>query len=107
MGTGGNEIPKYFLRRTVNGKTKSLVEKTDSMAGWLKIEKRGKQVIAYKKQNRSGEWEKMDGYSLDWLSGELQVGFSVMARFAGDGPKQHPDMRAVFTEIKTNGFEGF
>jgi len=107
MGTGGNEIPKYFLRKTVKSKTKSLVEKTGTMTGWLKIEKRGKQVTAYKKQNRNGEWEKMDDYSLDWLSGELQVGFSVMARFAGDGPKQHPDMRAVFTEIKTNGFEGF
>jgi hypothetical protein len=105
MGTGGNEIPKFFLKRTINGKTKNFVEKTDSLTAWLRIEKRGKQISAFKKQNPNGAWEKIDDYSLDWLSGELQVGFSVMARFTGDGPRQRPDMRAVFSEIKLNGIE--
>jgi hypothetical protein len=107
MGTGGNETPKYFLKRTANSKTKTYVEKTEALSGWLRIEKRGNQITAYKKQNEAGDWKKIDDYFLDWLSGELQVGFSVMARFTGDGPRQHPDMRAVFTEIKSNGFESF
>jgi hypothetical protein len=105
MGTGGNEIPKFLLKRTINGKTKNFVEKTCSLTAWLRIEKRGKQISAFKKQSPGSAWEKINDYSFDWLSGELQVGFSVMARFTGDGPKQRPDMRVVFSEIKIKCLE--
>jgi hypothetical protein len=99
MGTGGNEKPKYFLKTTTQGRTKTSVEKTDEFAGWLKIEKRGKHITAFRKSNAQNSWVKVNEYDLDWLKGTLQAGFSVMARFAGDGPKQHPDIRATFSEV--------
>ena len=100
MGTGGNSIPKYFLKRTINGKTKGLVEKTDSLVGWLRIEKRDTKISVYKRPDENSRWIKMDDYELGWLEDEVQVGFAVMARFAGDGPKQRPDMKAVFSKIQ-------
>jgi hypothetical protein len=33
------------------------------------------------------------------LKGGLQTGFSIIDRFAGDGSKQHPDIKAVFSGI--------
>ncbi len=53
----------------------------------------------YKKEDETGKWAKVDTYEFDWRNTNLQVGFSIMARFAGDGPKQRPDMEAVFTNI--------
>ncbi|HTB27300.1 MAG TPA: hypothetical protein VK711_18150, partial [Puia sp.] len=90
MGTGGNDIPKYFLRRTTDGRTKSQAEKTDRLSGWLRIEKRGKMITAFNRPDEKSPWKKMDEYSSDWLYGDLEVGLSIMARFAGNGPKQHP-----------------
>ena len=29
-------------------------------------------------------WGKMGEYEMDWLNEDLQVGFSMMAKFAGD-----------------------
>ncbi len=99
MGTGGNEKPKYFLKTTTQGKTRTMVEKTDEFSGWLKIEKKGKHIAAFRKSNAADSWVKVNEYDLEWLKGTMQAGFSVMARFAGDGPKQHPDIRAIFSEI--------
>jgi hypothetical protein len=99
MGTGGNEKPKYFIKTTTLGKTRTMVEKTEEFEGWLKLERRQKHITAFKKLNTDGSWMKVNEYDLDWLKGNLQAGFSIMARFAGDGPKQHPDIRAAFTEI--------
>ncbi len=100
MGTGGNDKPKIFLKRTIAGKTKGLVDKTDSLSGWLRIEKRGKLIHVYRKPDKDSEWIKADDYEYEWLKGDVQVGFSIMARFAGDGPRQRPDMKAVFSNIK-------
>jgi hypothetical protein len=105
MGTGGNEIPKCFLERTNNKTTKSTVLKTKSMTGWLRIEKRDKRIIVYRKPDKSEPWEKMGEYEMDWLAGDLQVGFSEMAKFAGDGPKQRPDIKAVFSEFLVTDIE--
>jgi hypothetical protein len=99
MGTGGNEKPKYFLKSTTQGNTRTMVEKADQFSGWLKIERRGKHISAFRKSNAGSSWVKVNEYDQDWLKGNLQAGFSVMARFAGDGPKQHPDIRAAFSEI--------
>ncbi len=49
LGTGGNEKPKYFLKTTTRGSTRSVVEKTDEFEGWLKIERRGQHISAFKK----------------------------------------------------------
>ncbi len=97
LGTGGSDVPKFFLRRTINGKTKITVERTKDFDGWLRIEKKDKMLSVYKKEDETGKWVKLDTYEFDWLNTNLQVGFSIMARFAGDGPKQRPDMEAVFT----------
>ncbi|HLA57357.1 MAG TPA: carboxypeptidase-like regulatory domain-containing protein [Puia sp.] len=99
MGTGGNEKPKYFLKTTTLGKTRTMVEKTEEFEGRLKIERRGGYFSIFRKSNADGSWVKVNAYDLDWAKGNLQVGFSVMARFAGDGPKQHPDIRAIFSDI--------
>jgi hypothetical protein len=99
MGTGGNEIPKYFLERTNNKTTKTTVLKTKTMTGWFRIEKRDKRIVVYQKPDKNNPWEKMGDYEMDWLAGDLQVGFSVMAKFAGDGPKQRPDMKALISEF--------
>jgi hypothetical protein len=100
MGTGGSDAPKYFLKRTTAGKTKMLVDKTDSLTGWLRMERQGKRISVYKRPDGSSNWIKVDDYEFDWLKGTIQVGFSIMAKFAGSGPKQRPDMRAVFSKIK-------
>ena len=69
------------------------------MTGWFRIEKRDKHIIVYNRPDKNMPWQKMGEYDMDWLNGDLQVGFSVMAKFAGNGPKQHPDMKAVFSEF--------
>ena len=99
IGTGGNEKPKYFLKTTTQHKTKTHVGKLEKFEEWVKIERRGNHIAAFRKQNLNSNWMKINDYELNWLKGDLQTGFSVMARFAGDGPKQHPDLRATFSEI--------
>jgi CarboxypepD_reg-like domain len=100
MGTGGSNVPKYFLKRTTVGKTKTSAERADDLNGWLRIEKKDNILHVFKKQVASGEWTDAGTYQYEWLKKDLQVGLSIMSRFAGDGPKQRPDMQAVFTNIQ-------
>jgi hypothetical protein len=100
LGTGGNSKPKYFIKRTFQGKTKGVPDKIDSLTGWLKMQKVGNQLSLFRKDAENSDWMKVDDYELDWLKDNLQVGFSIMSRFAGDGPKQHPDMKAIFSNVK-------
>jgi len=100
MGTGGSEVSKYFLKRTSGGKTKIDVDKTDHLTGWLRMEKRGNRLTVYKRKSEIENWVKTGDYEFDWLKTEMQVGFTVMARFAGTGPKQRPDMETVFSNFK-------
>ena len=100
IGTGGNETAKYFVKRTVAGKSKTLVAKIDALFAYLKIVKAGKLLTLYIKLKDMDEWDKIDDYEFDWLKGKLQVGLSVMARFVGSGPKMHPDMKAIFSGVK-------
>ena len=102
LGTGGNEKPKYFLKTTTKGRTRAVVEKTEEFEEWMKIERRETHIAVFRRSIADGSWVKVKEYDLDWLKGEMQAGFSVMARFAGDGPKQHPDVRATFSEIHFN-----
>jgi hypothetical protein len=99
LGTGGNSVPKYFVKNTINGKTKSTVGKMTSLTAWLRVEKQKDRVLIYLKKEDNGDWEKLNEFRADWLKGDLQVGFSVMARFTGDGPKQRPDIKAEFSHI--------
>ena len=103
MGTGGSDKPKYFLETTTGGKTKETVNKTTSLTGWLRMVKRGKMISIYNRPDENAGWVKLDEYKFDWAATDLQVGFSVMARFAGNGPMQRPDMRAVFSNVKIVG----
>ena len=80
-----------------------MVDKTDILTGWIKVEKTGNRLIIYKKANNNDAWSKADEYEAEWLKGTAQAGFSIFARFAGDGPKQHPDIKAVFSNIKMKG----
>ena len=96
-GTGGNSKIKYFLRRTDRGKSKGPVDNIDDMNGWLKFEKKGNTISAFIKKTETDEWKKIATYQLSWLDKSLEVGFIVMAKFPGNGPKMKPDMRAIFT----------
>jgi hypothetical protein len=99
LGTGGSSTPKYFLKNTIDGKTKITVEKTEGLNAWLRLEKKDDLVRIYRRTGENDPWVKWNEFKADWLKGELEVGFSVMARFAGDGPKQKPDMQALFSDL--------
>ena len=66
----------------------------------MKIEKKGNMISVFRKSGVAAHWVKTSDFESAWAQNELQVGFSVMARFAGNGPKQRPDMQAVFSNIK-------
>ena len=97
LGTGGNSTPKFFLRKTENGKSKGTVDKIGSPGGYLKLEKKGTEVKAFFRKSNNTEWQFINRYQIEWMKDSLQVGMIVMARFAGSGPKMKPDMKAVFT----------
>ena len=102
LGTAGNSNAKIILRKTDNGKSKGPVDKIEAMNGWLRLEKKGSSITALYKTVEQEEWEKITTYQAGWVTGNLQVGVMVMARFAGSGPKMKPDIKATFTQLKIN-----
>jgi hypothetical protein len=100
IGTGGNPTPKVSFKKTSDSKSKTFAEKTESMKGWLRIEKKGNKLIALYKSIGGNEYKKIGEYSGDWLNSEIQIGLAVYAGFPGDGPKMKPDMKAELTQLK-------
>lgn len=100
VGTGGNPNPKLFFKRTIDNKSKTVVDKTDGMEGWLRIEKSGKKIVAFYKKKDGDEYKKTGEYNLEWLGDKLQVGLATFAAFAGDGPKMKPDMKVMFSQFR-------
>jgi len=100
MGTGGNPNPKIFFKRTADNKSRTVVDKIDSMKGWLRIEKSGKKIMAFFKEKNSKDYKKIGEYNLDWLNGKVQLGLATFAAFSGDGPKMKPDMKVIFSKLK-------
>jgi len=100
LGTGGNPNSKLFFKRTIDDKSKTVINRTESMNGWLRIEKAGKKVIAFFKERGQDEYKKIGEYNLEWLDGKLQVGLATFAAFSGDGPKMKPDMKVMFSQLK-------
>ncbi len=98
-GTGGNPNSKIFFKRTIDSKSKTVVDKVDTMNGWLRMQRKGKTVTAFFKEENSATWNKVGAYETGWLSDKLQLGVAVYASFSGSGPKMHPDMKAVFSEV--------
>ena len=49
LGTAGSSTPKFFLRTTSDGKSKTIIDKIDSMNAWLRLEKKGTTITAYSK----------------------------------------------------------
>jgi len=68
--------------------------------GKMKLEKSGTKLIAFFKEGTGNDWKKIGEYEAPWLEQTVQVGMAVYARFAGDGPKMQPDLRAIFSDIK-------
>jgi hypothetical protein len=99
VGTGGNANPKIFFKRTIDNKSKTVVNKSETMEGWLRIEKSGNKVVAFFKKDNN-DFKKIGEYKLDWLNGKVQLGLAVFAAFSGDGPKMRPDMKANFSQLK-------
>ena len=99
LGTAGSSTPKFFLRTTSDGKSKTIIDKIDSMNTWLRLEKKGTTITAYSKFSDADDWVKIKNYTLKWLNDSLQVGIMTMAQFAGDGPQMKPDMKAIFTHF--------
>ena len=100
IGTGGNPSAKIVLKKTIANKSHTSTEKIDNMNGWLKLEKKGNNIIAWTKQNDQDNWTKQGTYEADWLHEVIQLGLAVYAGFPGDGPKMKPDMKAEFTHLK-------
>jgi len=100
LGTGGNPNSKLFFKRTIDDKSKTVINKTEGMNGWFRIEKAGKKVIAFFKERSQDEYKKIGEYNLEWLDGKLQVGLATFAAFSGDGPKMKPDMKVMFSQLK-------
>ena len=99
MGTGGNPNPKLFFKRTIDNKSRTVVNKNENMSGWLRIEKTGNRIIAFFKTDSVSAFKKIGEYKLDWLNGKVQLGLTVFASFSGDGPKMRPDMKADFSQL--------
>ncbi len=100
IGTGGNPVPKLFFKRTINNKSKTVVDKRETMNGWMRIEKTGNRVVAYFKEDNTAAYKRAGEYNLEWLRGNVQIGLAVFAAFSGDGPKMKPDIKANFSQIK-------
>ncbi len=99
MGTGGNPNPKLFFKRTIDNKSRTVVNKNENMSGWLRIEKTGNRIIAFFKTDSVSAFKKIGAYKLDWLNGKVQLGLTVFASFSGNGPKMRPDMKADFSQL--------
>jgi hypothetical protein len=100
VGTGGNPNPKVFFKRTIDNKSRTVVNKNDKMSGWLRIEKTGNKIVAFFKSDNESEFKKIGEYKLEWLNGKVQVGLTAFAAFSGDGPKMRPDIKANFSQLK-------
>ena len=104
IGTGGNPSPKIFFKKTFDGKSKTSADKKENMNGWLRLEKKGKKITAWYKQESNDEWAKKGEYEIDWPLGNIQAGIGVYAGFPGSGPKMQPDMKAEFSQFKIDNF---
>lgn len=100
VGTGGNPNPKLFFKRTINNTSKTVMDKRESMQGWMQIEKTGKKITAFYKEDGAADYKKIGEYDLDWLNGKVQLGLAAFAAFSGDGPKMKPDIRVRFSQLK-------
>jgi hypothetical protein len=100
LGTGGNPGSRLFFKRTIDNKSRAVVDKTRGMEGWIRMEKTGKKIVAYFKEKDDDAFKKAGEYDLEWLGNKLQVGLAAFAAFAGDGPKMKPDMKVMFSELK-------
>ncbi|MBS1608718.1 MAG: hypothetical protein JSS70_08160, partial [Bacteroidetes bacterium] len=100
VGTGGNPNPKVFFKRTINNTSKTVMDKRESMQGWMRIEKTGKKITAFYKEDGAADYKKIGEYNLDWLNGKVQLGLAAFAAFSGDGPKMKPDIRVWFSQLK-------
>src|SRR4029078_11297401 len=100
VGTGGNSNPKLFFKRTTDNKSRTVVNKSENMKGWLRIEKRSNKVVALFKTDGESDFNKMGEYTSEWLNGKFQLGLAVFAAFSGDGPKMKPDLKASFSQLK-------
>ena len=63
----------------------------------MKLEKKGSLITGYFRKDSSSNWKTINSYEIKWNKDSLQAGMTVMAHFAGNGPKMKPDMKAVFT----------
>ncbi len=100
IGTGGNPNPKLFLNHTVENKTKTIVDKVNTMNGWLKIEIRGNKLLTYYRNENEESFRKKGDFKCEWLTGKIEVGLVVFAAFSGNGPKMKPDLKASYSEIE-------
>ena len=99
VGTGSNPNPKLFFKRTIDNKSRTVVNKSANMKGWVRIEKRNNKVTAFFKADGESGFNKIGEYTSEWLNGKVQLGLAVFAAFSGDGPKMKPDLKAAFSQL--------
>lgn len=99
LGTGGNPKAKVFFKKTENGKSKTLVNGVKNFSGQLLLEKSNDMVKAFLKPDGNEGWEQIGEYKAPWLTQNIQVGLAGFADFAGNGPKMHPDVNFIFSNV--------
>jgi hypothetical protein len=100
IGTSGGKKLKLILSETRDGKKISETYNLQDPVAWLKIERKGSDVIVSKKLPAEGLWQVIKTYSANWSNPRLQAGLCSSVRFPGDAPKMRPDIRAVYSNIK-------
>lgn len=98
LGTTGNKQPKLILNKTGGNKSKPKTESAEFPEIWLKLEKNGKVITAFKKMHAIDQWILIDSKTVDWRSDQFQVGLFGFAWFTGNGPAMYPDVKGIFTQ---------
>ncbi|MEP7374055.1 MAG: DUF1349 domain-containing protein [Chitinophagaceae bacterium] len=102
IGTNGSKNIKLFLTKTTNGKSRSVAGDAENTFCWLKLVKEGTAVSAYKRSAELGDWKLIRVFEIA-RDKKYQVGLIGIAHFSGNGPKMHPDIKGVFSDIKISG----
>jgi len=94
IGTGGNATPKIFFKKTNGNRSKTVLDKINSLQANIKLEKKGNIITSFAQINNKKEWIRLGEGKIDTTGNKLQLGLACFAQFAGDGPKMRPDMKA-------------
>ena len=100
LGTSGNKQTKLIINKTTNYKSRPKTEPAEPPELFLKMEKKGNMITAFKKLNEKDQWILIDSYSIEWGNDPMNTGLFGFAWFTGNGPGMYPDVKGIFTQTK-------